>query len=419
MELVLYPRALERLIHEELLRVFPAVLITGPRGSGKSTSAGLIADVTLDLSLPQVRDAAYDDPDSLLASVDGVVLIDEWQEEPGILGAVKRSIDKVGYKDSKRFVIAGSVRARNQTQTWPGTGRIMEVRMYGLTQAEMAGDSRYNPVDFFFSAEPPQFARSDMSQGDYLERIVAGRFPEVLDTHGRDKSRWFSSYVERLVDRDALQVSDKRIRPANLRTVFKSCAARTGQQLNKTATATDAGVNVRTADHYINLLEDLSIIIRVPAWNAKPLRRVTQSPKVHLTDTGLACYALNADEMRLREESGVRGQLFESYVAAEIAAHIETAQEETHQFHFRDQNSRYEVDVILEQFNRIVALEVKSGVRIKPDDVRGLMYLREKLGERFHYGAVLCCGETPYRLSDRIWALPISSLWQPPKVTSN
>jgi uncharacterized protein len=410
----LYPRAIDRLVHDELLSVFPAVLVIGPRGTGKSTSMAQFADTTLDLSQTGVRISAAEDPDGMLETAHGTVFIDEWQEVPEILGAVKRAVDAVGGSRAGRFIITGSVRARRQAVTWPGTGRFIRVRMYGLTQAELERDSRYNPIDAMFASQPPRFGQSDLSRNDYLSRIAAGRFPAAVDLTGRNRSRWYSAYVEQLIDRDAHQVSERATQPAKLRTVLRSCVARTGQELNRNATARDAEVDFRTADHYIGLLEDLSIIIQVPAWHTKHLKRLTQSPKVHVVDPGMACYVLNIDPLALGRNPGLVGQLFETFVASEIATHIETADEETSQFHFRDRYG-HEVDVVLERHGRVVGLEVKSSTAVDRSDAAGLIWLRDKLGDDFHYGAVLYSGAFPFEIDDRIWALPISSLWRQPR----
>lgn len=409
----LYPRALDYLVAEELLPSFPAVMVVGPRGTGKSTTLSQYADTTLDLSIPAVRTAVAEDPDGVINSARGVVFVDEWQELPEILGAIKRSVDQLGGRQAGRFIITGSVRARRQAATWPGTGRFIRVRMYGLTQAELERDSRYNPIDSFFAEGSAAFAHSDLTRNDYLQRIAAGRFPAAVDLVGRNRSRWYAAYIEQLIDRDAQQVSERKTQAAKLRAVFMSCVTRTAQELNRQATARDADVDFRTADYYIGLLKDLSVIIQLPVWHSKRLKRLTQAPKVHVVDPGMACHALNADAAVLGQDATLVGQLFETFVAAELATHIETAREETSLFHFRDRDG-HEVDIVLEQRGRIVGLEVKSATSVDRSDAKGLMWLRDKVGDDFCYGAVLYSGTIPFEIDDRIWALPLSSLWRGP-----
>ncbi len=409
----LYTRCVERLINDELLSAFPAILVVGPRGCGKSTSMSRFADTVLDLSEPGMRRAAVEDPDGILATSKGTVLVDEWQEAPEILGAIKRAVDADRSNRAGRFIVTGSVRAARQAATWPGTGRLIRVRMFGLTQAELERRDDYNPIDGFFDRDDRTYQQSELRRSDYLATIVAGRFPAARKLTGRNRGRWFGAYVDQLVDRDAGQISGRTMPAPKLRAVLESSVARTGQELNKQATANDAGVDFRTADAYIGLLEDLSIIARVPAWHTKRLHRLTQSPKIHVTDPGMAAHLLNVDEQALGRDVALVGQLFETFVVTELLTYIETATVNTGLFHLRDRDGK-EVDVVLERHGKIVGLEVKSSSSIDRSDARGLLWLRDRMGHAFIFGAVLYSGALPFQIDDRIWALPISSLWRPP-----
>ncbi|MDE0117304.1 MAG: DUF4143 domain-containing protein [bacterium] len=409
----LYPRAVERLVAEELLPTFPALMVVGPRGCGKSTSMGRFADATLDLSEPGDRLAATEDPDGALAITDGTLLVDEWQEAPEILGAVKRAVDSDRSRRPGRFIVTGSVRAAQQAATWPGTGRLIRVRMHGLTRAEMERIERYNPIDVLFNLGQVQFGRSEWSRSDYLEAIVGGRFPVAVELSGRNRRRWYRAYVEQLIDRDSQQVSARLPRAGKMRSVLESRAARTGLELNKQATARDAGVDFKTADGYLGLLEDLSVISRIPAWHTKRLQRLTRTPKAFLADPGMAAHLLNVDAASLGRDPSLVGQMFETFAATELLAHIETAQEETQMFHLRDRDGK-EVDIVLESHGRIVGIEVKSSSIVSRDDARALLWLRDRLGDNFAGGAILSSASVPFQIDDRVWALPLSALWNPP-----
>ncbi|WP_419847416.1 ATP-binding protein [Candidatus Poriferisocius sp.] len=409
----LYPRAVEWLVAEELLPVFSALLVVGPRGCGKSTSMSRFADSTLDLSRPGARLAAREDPDGALAATDGTLLVDEWQEAPEILGAIKRSVDADRLNRPGRFIVTGSVRAAQQATTWPGTGRLIRVRMHGLTRAEMERNERYNPIDDLFELEQMQFGQSEWTRNDYLEAMLGGRFPVAVELSGRNRRRWYSAYVDQLVDRDALQVSNRSPQGGKLRAVLGSCAARTGRELNKQATAKDAGVDFKTADLHLAMLEDLSVISRVPAWHTKRLKRLNRSPKVYLTDSGMAAHILNVDAASLGRDPNMVGQMFETFAATELLAHIETAKKETQMFHLRDRDGK-EVDIVLESQGKVVGIEVKSSSVVSRDDARGILWLRDRLGDDFAGGVILSSASVPFQVDDRVWALPLSSLWRSP-----
>lgn len=407
-----YPRIVERLLGDELLPEFPAILIIGPRGSGKSTSAAAFGRETIDLSAPTICHAAREDPDGVLATAVEPVVIDEWQEAPEIIGAVKRAVDADTSGKSGRFLITGSVRAATPRALWPGTGRIVRVRMFGLTQGEIENGNIYDPVGALFSASLPKFMASSLSRSEYVERIVAGRLPEALSREGRARSRWFDAYVGHLAEVDAPSVSDNTPKAQKVRAVLNSCAARTALEQNKQATARDADTSHATADAHLQLLEDLSIIVRVPAWHSHRLQRLNRSPKVHIVDPGLAAHLLQTDSRQLVLDATLIGQLMETFVVSELLPHLEAASERTEMFHYRDRDGR-EADILLERGGRIVALEVKSSTVASRHDARSLMWLRDQLGEDFHRGVVLYTGKFPFRIDDRICALPISTLWRP------
>jgi uncharacterized protein len=409
----IFPRVIERLVESELLPEFPAIFVVGPRGCGKTTSMRHFADTVLDLSIPGVRAAANEDPDGILANSTGRVLVDEWQEAPEILGAIKRAVDADMSGTPGKFIVTGSVRAAHQAATWPGTGRLTRVRMFGLTQGELEDNDSYNPIDKFFSQDASPFAHSDLTRQDYLSRIVAGRFPDGLSLGERGRARWFNGYVEQLVDLDATQIAGGNPRARKLRAVLDSCVARTAQELNKEATARDADVAKGTADSYITLLEDLSIIVRVPAWHSKRLLRLNRAPKIHIVDPGLAAHLMNATAASLTRDATLVGQLFETFVATELSTHIETAAESTRMFHLRSRDGN-EVDVILERHGQVVGIEVKSSTQVDRRDAKGLLWLRDKLGDDFRFGAVIYSGQIPFQIDDKVWALPMSSLWRDP-----
>lgn len=412
-----YQRIVERLLRDDLLPTFPAIHLVGARGSGKTTSATWLADTVLDLSEPGTRRAAMESPDGLLAASHGTVLIDEWQEAPEILGAVKRAVDSDLEASPGRFVIAGSVRAAHQAATWPGTGRLIRLRMYGLTHAEIDGNDACDPVARFFAGSTDDYVRSDWDRARYCDTIVRGRFPGAMRFDRGARDRWFASYAEQLAERDAAQLTSRSPHAPKLRAVLESCAARTGQLLNKQAVAQDAAVDVRTADAHVSLLEELSIVVRIPAWHTQRVKRLTRSPKVHVMDPGLAAHLLGADARALSLSDRLVGQLFETMVVTEIVPHLQASSMQTRLFHARSTDDK-EVDLVLERHGRIVGLEVKSSESVGRRDARGLLWLRDIAGDAFQMGAVLYAGQWPFELDDCIWALPISSLWQPPLATS-
>jgi predicted AAA+ superfamily ATPase len=131
------PEYKRRLVDSRLRELFaelPALMVTGPRATGKTTTAERLSRSVVRLDHPPEAVAFEADPDAALAATEEPILLDEWQEVPGVLGAVKRAVDR----DARpgRFILTGSVRADLEEATWPGTGRVVRVPMYGMTVGE-------------------------------------------------------------------------------------------------------------------------------------------------------------------------------------------------------------------------------------------------------------------------------------------
>jgi len=129
---------------ETLLANFPVVMLQGPRAAGKTTTAARLAAHVVRLDVPAQAAAFRADPDAALRSFPEPLLLDEWQEVPEVLGAVKRAVDSDGRPG--RFLLTGSVRADLESQAWPVTGRAVRLNMYGLTERELLGSIDRSPM---------------------------------------------------------------------------------------------------------------------------------------------------------------------------------------------------------------------------------------------------------------------------------
>src|ERR1700743_932729 len=128
---------------DELLPSFPAISLVGPRAAGKTTTAVRRGGTVLRLDRPDVRESIAASPDAMLAGLRPPVVIDEWQEVPQVLGAVKRAVD--ADPAPGRFILTGSVRAELENPVWPGTGRLLQVPMYGMSVREILGRASMSP----------------------------------------------------------------------------------------------------------------------------------------------------------------------------------------------------------------------------------------------------------------------------------
>jgi len=408
------PDYLLRLVDDlvtDLVATVPAIMITGPRTSGKTTTAARhVVDIAR-LDRPAEAEAFRADPDAALLARPTPLLVDEWQVVPEVLGAVKRAVDA----DPRpgRFVITGSVRSDLEDQTWPGTGRILRVPMWPLAQREIIG-LRADPGLFdriidhgldavIAPADPPDLT-------GYLELATAGGMPPaVLEGDARSRRRWYTSYLDQLVTRDAAGIADGRD-PVRLRRYFDVLAENTAGLPSDSALLDAGAINARTAAGYDRLLQSLGVLDIVPAWSTNRLKRLTQRGKRYLTDTGLTAGALRVDAADLLREGDLLGRMIDTYVTAQVRAEIASSELFPGLFHLRDRDG-HEIDLLLDYGRRgLIGIEIKASASPTRADAAHLRWLQERVPD-FRAGLVLHTGARVYRLEDDIAAVPIAALW--------
>ena len=409
------PEYVRRLLDDELadaLEHHPAVLIVGPRAAGKTTTARQHAASVVRLDRPAEASAFEADPDAALARLEEPVLLDEWQAVPDVLGAVKRAVDE----DSRpgRFLLTGSVRADLDSETWPGTGRLIRFTLHGLNERELIGATdRPNPIDILAQGDPAAVATpaSAPDLPGYLDLALRGGFPDVaLRLDGRARGRWLESYLEQMLTRDAIDISGRD--PARLTRYFEVLALNSAGIVGDSTMYEAAGIDRKTARAYEQLLVNLFVLDVVPAWLTNRLSRLVKTPKRYLTDASLMAASLRADSATILRDGDLLGRVLDTFVAAQIRAEAAGSTRRPRLYHLRDKNGRHEVDLLTELGgDRVVAFEVKASASPSRSDAAHLGWLRDRLDDRFVAGAVLHTGPAVYALGDRIAAIPIASLW--------
>jgi hypothetical protein len=397
----------------ELFTQLPALLVVGPRAAGKTTSARRLASTMVRLDVPAEAAAFRFDADAALAAMPNPVLLDEWQEVPELMGAVRRAVDA----DPRpgRFLLTGSARARRGIDAWSGIGRVVNMRMYGLTVRETVGRSG-GPglLDRLATADIGAFpAPSDPPDlHGYLTLALAGGFPEpVLRLAGAAKRAWLDSYVDQLVTRDAEGLDGSRDRVLLRRYLEALCVNTAGVVDDKTIYDA-AGITRMTAGAYDRLLSDLFVFEALPAWSNNRLSRLVKGSKRYLVDPSLVAAILRLDEWALLRDGDLLGRVIDTFVVSQIRPEAEISSLRARLYHLREKDGRHEIDLLAEMGGgEVIAIEVKASAAPTGSDARHLAWLRDRLGTRFLAGAVLHTGPRPFVLGDRIFALPICSLW--------
>lgn len=395
---------------EELHAELPALLVVGPRASGKTTTAARHASTIVRLDRDAEAAAFRADPDAALRDLPEPVLLDEWQATPGVLGAVKREVDRDSHPG--RYLLTGSVRADLDAQTWPGTGRLVRIAMYSLTVAEQLGRTTRRLADRIANRDQLPASSDTPDLRGYVDIALRGGFPEAsLDLSERARRAWLASYVDQLVTRDALTI-DRGRDPSRLGRYLEAYA------LNSAGLAADrtlydaAGIDRRTAIAYHRLLENLLIIGELPSWTSNRLKRLVRSPKRHLIDPSLLVGILGVDSTSALRDGNLLGRVLDTFVTAQIRAESVMADKPIRLYHLRQEQGRHEIDLILELGGQhVIGIEIKASSAPNSRDAHHLAWLRDQIGVRFIGGVVLHTGPSSYELADRVTAAPISTLW--------
>jgi predicted AAA+ superfamily ATPase len=421
--MTLAPRRLEDVV-QSLMCDEPVVALTGPRTVGKSTLLRRLADRSqhdiIDLDDPTTRRVVADDL-AFHASAPSPVFVDEFQHVPELLDSIKAELNR----DTRpgRFVLTGSTRYSTLPSTAQSlTGRVHVVTVWPLSQGEITG-VRETFAERLLT-DPESLATvtpSTTPRSEYAERILAGGMPAALRrTPGAARSRWFDDYVDLVVERDVLDLRKIRQRTV-LPTFLRRLAAQTGQVLNIAHASSEAGLSSSVGEDYTRLLEAVFLVHRLPAWGTTLTSRVNRLPKIYLVDTGLGGRLLGITTRgvarRVPAVLSEFGHLVETFVVNEILKQASWLDEPLRFGHFRTSDG-HEVDLVVEnEENDVAAVEVKAGGTYRREDLRGLLQLRERLGDRFIGGVLAYTGERSARVDDRIYLIPIDTLWAPPADT--
>ncbi len=406
------PRIVDGLL-DELLVSFPAIALVGPRAAGKTTTAIRRGGTILRLDRPEVRQSVAASPDAMLTGLLAPVILDEWQEVPELLGAVKRSVDED--PTPGRFILTGSVRAELENRVWPGTGRLLQVPMYGMSVREVLGRASVVPfVDRVIGAGPHAITAPDdeLTIRDYLDLMLAGSFPEPsLRMPAAARRRWFAGYVEQMITRDVPAVAPRRD-PELLRRYLSVLAVNTAGIAAESTLWTAAGINAKTARAYQALLQRMFVLDLVPAWFSNRIKRLIKAPKRYLVDPALVTAVLGLGKDAILYGPDMLGRLLDTFVAAQLRAELATSSNDPRLYHVREEQGRKEVGLLIETASgQLIGIEIKAAATATSADARHLAWLRDQTGDAFAAGIVLHTGPYVFPLSDRIVAAPVSSLW--------
>jgi len=368
----------------------------------------------ISLDQPALASAVRGDADAAIRGLEEPILIDEWHIVPEILGAVKRSVDKDPHPG--RFIVTGSVRGDIDSVTWPGTGRLLRVNMFGLTMGEIGRHISPVPLlDRLATGELESLLTSPrqvLDLRDYAEICLRSGFPDpALRLPSEERGPWLESYIDHLFTRDLEELARRR-NPELAQRFFEAYALNTAGVVDQRTLHASAGVAKATGEAYEKLLRNLLVVDAIPAWWSNRLKRLIRSPKRYVVDSALALVALRMDIRGLMSDGNMLGRILDTLVMAQLRSTISCCTSAPRLFHLRQEDGRHEIDIVVEYGGgRIFGIEIKATSAPKQEDGRHLVWLREEFGDRFLGGAVLHTGPRAFLLEEKIVAAPISSIW--------
>ena len=390
------------------------MLLVGPRGSGKTTTAARHAATVLHLDRSAERGVVEADPDAAISAGPRPRLIDEWQLVPDVLGAVKRAVD--ADFTGGQFLLTGSARSDLLTSGWAGTGRIVRLHLWGMTERELLGRG---DGDTFLqraldpSAELPATSDAPNLRG-YVERALRGGLPQLARAASPTRHALLAdAYVDQLVTRDVEASGSRRRAPGRLRGYLRAVALSTAGTPATERLLQAAGIDRATAMAYDDVLETLFVAQRVQPYVNNRLSRLVRRPKRYLAEPSLLGPLAGIDERGVLRDVDLLGRLLDTYVAAQLRPELELIAPRPQLLHLRDANGDHEVDLLVELADgRVLAIEIKASAAPTHDDARHLRWLRDRVGEDFVRGIVFHTGPRSFQYEPNIWYLPIAALWE-------
>lgn len=400
---------------QELLDGFRALVVNGPRQSGKSTLVRQIQEQrgrVVNLDDPAVLSSAVADPIGFVASLPDHVAIDEFQRGGDqLLLALKMQLDASNRRG--QFLLAGSTRflsMRNISETL--TGRVGIIELFPCSSGELRGlDEQF--LDRALAGELLDCSPTPTSRREYAELVATGGFPELAlgPTTNRFRGAWCDAYLRTVTAvANVEQVADVR-RPELLGQLVAQLAARSAGELVVADVARELGASNDLVRAYLDVLGTLYLVRLLPGWTTSRTNRAKQRSVAHMIDSALAAHLLGETGDSLADPtSRWFGPLLESFVANEITKQASWGDRPITVGQYRDRDQR-EIDLVVELGRDVIGIEVKATATPLPQHARHLGYVRDRVGERFRCGVVLHTGVQRVPLGDRLVAVPIASLW--------
>lgn len=403
---MLYPRIVSPQL-SDAMKHFPVVLLTGARQVGKSTLALTMQDNYITLDDIAAYASARTDPHLFINSLKKPIVIDEIQKVPELLNAIKFDVDRKRVNGS--YLLTGSANIlayKDIADTL--AGRIAIFELLPLSCKEIAAKSE-NVIDILFDGSLKDVSLPPLDTEQIINQIINGGYPEVqkIDTP-RGRYLWFSSYIRTYIERDVRDIGELRNLDKFIR-MYNMLKSRSGNMLNKSDIARDAGIDAKTLDNYLGLLELVYQVYMLRPYSRNINKRFAKTGKLFFTDSGILSHLLGISTDEDFMASPYKGNIFETFIFSEILKAVRYSEKLSNIFFYRTFD-RKEIDFIAERGKNIVAIEVKFSRTVTKEDFRNIACLKNN-AHNLKSGYVLYMGERILPFGKNLFAVPVSVLF--------
>lgn len=386
---------------------FKVIMVTGARQVGKSTMLKHLAEDTnrkyVTMDNIKDRQLAKKDPELFFQKYEPPILIDEVQKAPELFEKIKEISDQK--EENGLFWLTGSQSVKLIKEAGDSlAGRICVLKMYSLSQREKVRTLSVSKLDFSnTSMYEREKSLKSVSVVDIFDNIWRGGMPGTVDMDNEQLYEYYSSYIESYLMRDA--VDDNGItNVSGFRKVLMATAAFIGNILNYAEIANIAEVSIPTVKKWIEVLENMGVIILLKPYSNNQLKRLVKTPKLYFCDTGLAAYLSMWTSTNVLMNGAASGHYFENFVVAELIKNYSYSSQNVNITYYRDTNQK-EIDLVVEEDNVLHPLEIKLSANPEKREIKKFDLL-EKSSSNLGNGGIICMTDTVFPINQQNYMIP-------------